>query len=658
MALSRTHDGGSSRCAVRRRALARVALLSRLSGPLCALLGAWAAAGCGDADQARDRARDSAQDAAQVGQREDARAPDLIEDADDSALPAVDATGAAPPEPDPEPPDDGIAIAPDASTAMPPDPACPACPEPAAPAWDLCGALAARAGVTLSEGPEVSWMGLLCELVDLDRFTHPAQAAYTAHLASSHDRSSVRERVASWFANNDFSNYVREDADEHVMMESRTPGVVTRIWSPNPNGELRIYIDDERVPAVRARMSDFLAGRYAAPFKEPFTFYSGNAEITYFPIPYARYARIATTSDDLLFYQVNYREYETGTRVEPYSTEQLAALEPMLAQVGRVLREPAQTPGLAALPVRELSLTDAEPEQLVLAGPAVVRELTLRGFPVDGDWLRKTRIVMTVDGERSVDAPVGDLFGSGPGFARHVSLPVSSTESALSLRWPMPVKHELRVRLESNGGSIGEVSLASRFSSGVPEDYRIFHAVWTGPRAFNTEKPLDWTLLHYQGSGWYVGTMLNVANPVEEWWGEGDEKVYVDGESFPSLFGTGTEDYFGFGWCSPEVFARPWLGQTRVDGPFNWARHSSYRWHVLDAIPFASDLRFDLEVLHWNDAGPVTLTQDALSVWYAAPGGSLESRSAELSDYRVPPLNTSVEPWPYYYDCGIYAIFI
>jgi hypothetical protein len=45
-------------------------------------------------------------------------------------------------------------------------------------------------------------------------------------------------------------------------------------------------------------------------------------------------------------------------------------------------------------------------------------------------------------------------------------------------------------------------------------------------------------------------------------------------------------------------------------------------------------------------------------VWYAAPGGSLESRSAELSDYRVPPLNTSVEPWPYYYDCGIYAIFI
>jgi hypothetical protein len=486
-----------------------------VAGSICALFAAWAAAGCGDdVEQAGDSAVVLAQDAAQSGPLDDARAPDPTEGATDSGVAAADAAMAAP-GPDPDPPDGGLASAPDASTA---DPSCTACPEPAAPTWDLCGALAERAGMTLPEGPEVSWMGLLCELIDLDRFTRPAQATYTAHLASSHDRTSVRNRLASWFANNDFSNYVREDADEHVMMESRAPGVITRIWSPNPNGELRIYIDDEQVPAVRARMSDFLAGRYAAPFKEPFTFYSGNAEITYFPIPYARYARVTTTSNDLLFYQVNYREYEPGTRVEPYAKENLGALEPMLAQVDSVLREPAQTPGLAALPVRELALTDAEPEQLVLAGPAVVRELTLRGFPVDGDWLRKTRIVMTVDGERSVDAPLGDLFGSGPGFARHVSLPISSTESALSLRWPMPVKHELRVQLESNGGSIGEVSLAVRFSRGVPEDYRIFHAVWTGLRAFNTEKPLDWTLLHYQGSGWYVGTMLNVANPVEEWW--------------------------------------------------------------------------------------------------------------------------------------------
>lgn len=512
--------------------------------------------------------------------------------------------------------------------------------------------------MALPEGPQVSWLDLLCELVDLDRFTHPPRAAFSARLASSHDRASLLDQVNSWFANRDYSNFLRQDGEERVMMESRGPGVITRIWSPNPSGELRIYIDDERVPAVRTRMSDFLAGRYAAPFEEPFTFYSGNAEISYFPIPYASYARVTTTSDDVLFYQVNYREYEPGTRVEPYAADKLKELEPMLAQIDRVLRRPGWMPELAALPSRELSLSDAEPERLALTGPAVVRELVLEGFPREGDWLRTTRIVMTVDGERSVDAPIGDLFGSGPGFARHVSLPVSSTDRALRLRWPMPVKHAMQVRIESNGGSIGEVSLRLRFSPGVPEDYRIFHAAWTGPRSFDTEKPLDWTLLHYQGSGWYVGTMLNVANPVEEWWGEGDEKIYVDGESLPSLFGTGTEDYFGFGWCSPEIFARPWLGQTRVDGPFNWARHSSYRWHVLDAIPFASELRFDLEVLHWNDAGPVTLTQDAVAVWYAAPGGSLGSRTAELSDYRVPPLNTSVEPWPYFYDCGIYAIFI
>ncbi len=506
----------------------------------------------------------------------------------------------------------------------------------------------------MPEAPQISWVGLLCELVDLDRFTREPLVAYAAKMASSHDRASVLSTVSGWFANQDYDNYVRDEGDEHVMMEAHGPGVITRIWSPNPSGELRIYVDDQDVPVLSAPMSTFLAGSYAEPFKEPFTFYSSHANNTYFPIPYASYARVVTTTNERLFYQINYREYPADTVVEPYSPERVKALAPFTAELEKWLRNPDDLTGLGELRVRELRLNSEQPEQLFDLGPAVVRELVLRDFEVSEDWMRKTRIVMTVDGERTVDAPIGDLFGSGPGFSPHASLPVSATQSALTLRWPMPVKGQLRVQVESNGGTVGDFSLQLRYSPGVPENYRLFHALWTGPRIFNTENPLDWTLLHFQGSGWYVGTMLNVANPVEEWWGEGDEKIFVDGETFPSLFGTGTEDYFGSGWCSSDLFARPWIGLTRADGPFNWARSSSYRWHIGDAIPFTSDLRFDLEVLHWNDSGPVALTQDALAVWYAAPGGTVISRGTKLSDYRIPLRNTLSEYWPFRYDCGIY----
>ena len=75
----------------------------------------------------------------------------------------------------------------------------------------------------------------------------------------------------------------------------------------------------------------------------------------------------------------------------------------------------------------------------------------------------------------------------------------------------------------------------------------------------------DWHLARIEGQGQLVGTLLNVENPPgAAWWGEGDEKIYVDGERFPSLFGTGTEDYFGYAWSTPERFAHAYHAQTRA----------------------------------------------------------------------------------------------
>ncbi len=89
-------------------------------------------------------------------------------------------------------------------------------------------------------------------------------------------------------------------------------------------------------------------------------------------------------------------------------------------------------------------------------------------------------------------------------------------------------------------------------------------------------------------------------NPVSAWWGEGDEKIYVDGEPFPSWFGTGSEDYYGYAWSDPKPFQHAYHNQTRCDGPGNRGRTSVNRFHILDAIPFTKSFRFDMEFWHWT----------------------------------------------------------
>jgi Protein of unknown function (DUF2961) len=129
----------------------------------------------------------------------------------------------------------------------------------------------------------------------------------------------------------------------------------------------------------------------------------------------------------------------------------------------------------------------------------------------------------------------------------------------------------------------------------------------------------DWHVGTLEGTGHQVGTMLDVENPPSTaWWGEGDEKIFVDGEAFPSLFGTGTEDYFGYAWSTPEPFAHAYHAQTRAPGASFAGQFSMNRFHVLDPIPFTRSLRFDFEIWHWSDT---SIAADALLYWYARPGG-------------------------------------
>ena len=187
-------------------------------------------------------------------------------------------------------------------------------------------------------------------------------------------------------------------------------------------------------------------------------------------------------------------------------------------------------------------------------------------------------------------------------------------------------------------------------------DSLYFHAGFRSRDAIPTRPASDFTLLSAAGPGRYVGTELNVRNHLEHfWWGEGDEKIYVDRESFPSIFGTGTEDYFGYAWCvqyfrfahayhgvpgpakvllfipqSMLYFPWPWVAVSRLRPGFDTT--SQYRWHILDDIPFQQSLQFDLEVLHHRKT---VVDMAAVTYWYSAPGATDDLPEFDLKNRKV-----------------------
>jgi hypothetical protein len=166
-----------------------------------------------------------------------------------------------------------------------------------------------------------------------------------------------------------------------------------------------------------------------------------------------------------------------------------------------------------------------------------------------------------------------------------------------------------------------------------------FHATWTGIEEIDVYEPGIFRVADLVGEGLYVGTVLHVSNPSTRWWGEGDEQIWIDGESFPSHFGTGTEDYFGYAFCTTGTFSHPYFGETRAN-PTDFAGFVSlYRFHVVDPIPFTESLVFDLEALHWQTGiASVTVAYDAVYYFYAKPGVVRNGRILVPADYTHPVL--------------------
>jgi hypothetical protein len=489
---------------------------------------------------------------------------------------------------------------------------------------------------------------LLGEMTDLAGLAEFPSPAYLCRQFSSYDRAS-KSPDEDWFANNDRGQHLRvEDhagRKEFVMMDAAGPGAIVRIWSANPSGMVRVYLDGGEQPVLEASATELLGGDYPG-LPKPLAGTRARGWNLYFPIPYARHCKVTVDRGDL-YYHVNYRTYEPGTHVETFQLDQLETLAEPIQRVASQLSDARQvgTTTSGSAEQFRLVLQPGGTERVTLTGPGAISRAAVRLSAVNRDnALRGVVVRIEFDGEATVESPLGDFFGSGPGINPYQGLPMGMTQwGEMYSHWYMPFRKSAEIELANYTGEevtlTGELALADyRWT----EDSMHFHAKWRSEVDVPTRPMQDWNYLRARGRGVFVGAAFGIDNPVRDWWGEGDEKIYVDGETFPSHFGTGTEDYFGYAWCSPELFDHAYHAQPRCDGPGNYGRTSVNRWHVLDRIPFSDDFRFDMELWHWHADSLVNMA--VVAYWYARPGATDGFAALHAGDVLIQPMPVYLVP--------------
>ncbi len=265
----------------------------------------------------------------------------------------------------------------------------------------------------------------------------------------------------------------------------------------------------------------------------------------------------------------------------------------------------------------------------------------------DADYfvLRDLVLRMYWDGEAdpSVEVPLGDFFCCGFGKGCEVnSLPISvNPKRSMNCYFPMPFRTSAKITIENQHDAMVPAFFyqVDYCLKEIPEDALYFHAQWRRERY--TQKQVDYTILDgVEGRGHYIGTYMALTTLERYWWGEGEMKFYLDGDKeYPTICGTGTEDYFGGAWSfgdldeqgrmSEKNYSTPFLGYPyyshRDEGVFNPYHNDDvpperglYRWHIADPVLFEENLRVTIQQIGTCHKGNFERQDDVASVayWY------------------------------------------
>ncbi len=234
-----------------------------------------------------------------------------------------------------------------------------------------------------------------------------------------------------------------------------------------------------------------------------------------------------------------------------------------------------------------------------LQGPGEIRHIWFALASPDRRYPRNVVLRAYWDGSRvpAIETPIGDFFAAGNGMRANVdSIPVavSSYGRALNCYWRMPFRERAVMELENQGPERVSAYFQCEWMAldRLSDDALYFHARY---RQEYPAKPLSpYVVFEGEGEGQYVGTVYSSQNTVASWFGEADDRFYVDGAATPQIVGTGTEDYFNDAW-NLRVHTYGHQGVTICDRKGAEQRITAYRWHIADPIPFRRSLRVEME---------------------------------------------------------------
>lgn len=265
-----------------------------------------------------------------------------------------------------------------------------------------------------------------------------------------------------------------------------------------------------------------------------------------------------------------------------------------------------------------------------IEGPGVIQQIWMTP---SGAWRNMILRIYWDDQEfPSVECPIGDFFACGWGkYAPVVSQAICvNPGSAFNCYWAMPFRKRCRITYENRGEEQGRLFFQINYAlQEIPQDAAYFHA------QFRRSNPLPYkevyTILDgVQGHGHYVGTYMAWGVNNSGWWGEGEIKFYLDGDEYPTICGTGTEDYFCGSYNFEnqvtkqyEAYTTPYAGLPQIirpDGVYqSQTRFGMYRWHMLDPIRFEQDFRVTIQALGWRSGHRYLPLQDdiaSVAFWY------------------------------------------
>ena len=524
--------------------------------------------------------------------------------------------------------------------------------------WCFLASVAALDPIAADETPPIGFEALL----GFD--TLPLLVDWPAFQDSSYHRDDI---------NQDAGNFIRvEPNGDQVLTDVDGPGVVYRLWSTGVVGRqmskdcrLRFYFDHEETPRIDLSMPELFGDQGSRrPFVPPLsvTFESGRGggegpcNLCYVPIPFAKHLKIV--GRNVMFYHVDYHRLPPTAAVESFSFElaqkHREVIEQGAAQWKQIPRRPGSSQGQQFETLTGLTIGPGEARAVRLEGEGMIGTLGVKLAEPTPAVLRGVvlQIAFEDEGNVCVRVPVGDFFGSGSGDRRFQSLPTGMTDSGYYAYWPMPFRKLAVVTLCNDTPRAVKLDhcKVGYFLRPQASNAGYFHARYVE----NHDVPLrrDYRILDVQGRGKLVGTnvtMQNARGAQGIFFLEGDEKIYVDGETYPSRWlGTGTEDYFNgaYFWNAPDkaAMARPHGGLTFLD--WGIGRVCAYRWHILDFVSFQKSLQLDLE-----HGGVSDLPADYQSVAYYY----LDKPAAQPP---LPPLasrlpKTALPPAPTYLCCEL-----